>query len=69
MEAYIMSAFICDVGNPSASGYRMLLDNGEIKMIFTQPEWKEGLKYFRKLYQEGLLDPQSFTQAKINSWR
>ena len=27
-----------------------------------EPEWKEGLKYLRKLYSEGLIDKGAFTQ-------
>ncbi|MBP1933298.1 ABC transporter substrate-binding protein [Ammoniphilus resinae] len=41
---------------------RMLLNEGEIDVVFNKPEWKEGLSYLHKLYAEGLLAPESFTQ-------
>ena len=37
-------------------------DNGNIGVCFNTEEWREGLRYAHKLYAEGLLDPQHFTQ-------
>ena len=30
--------------------------------VYNTPEWKEGLKYLQRPLQQGLIDPQSFTQ-------
>ncbi len=50
IEAYLMSAFI-----PSDGGARYYIDNGKVKYTAVQPEYKEGLRYIKKLYEEGLL--------------
>jgi putative aldouronate transport system substrate-binding protein len=63
MESYLMSAFIIDPGNRGVSGHRMLLNSRKVTAAYAQDEWKEGLKYLRKLYEEGLMDPQTFTQT------
>ena len=41
----------------------MYVDNGKVKMAFAQPEWREGLRYIRKLYAEELIGPESWTQT------
>jgi len=41
---------------------RLYLDNGKVTASFMQPGWKEGLQYLNKLYSEGLLAAESFTQ-------
>lgn len=41
---------------------RIYLDNGKATVPYNQEGWKEGLKYLHTLYQEGLIDPQAFTQ-------
>jgi putative aldouronate transport system substrate-binding protein len=40
----------------------LLLDNGKVGAAFTQPEWKDGLAYTNKLYSEGLISKETFTQ-------
>jgi putative aldouronate transport system substrate-binding protein len=55
--AFFMNSFIYCDGNRS-----MLLYDGKIDVSFNKPEWKEGLKYLKGLYDEGLIDPESFTQ-------
>ncbi|UUZ97346.1 extracellular solute-binding protein [Paenibacillus sp. P25] len=52
-----MNAFIYDHGDK-----KLYLDNGKVTVPYNKPEWKEGLKYLRKLYAEGLIDPQALTQ-------
>jgi len=37
-------------------------DNGKIEVPYNKPEWKEGLKYLRRLYADGLMDAQALTQ-------
>lgn len=40
----------------------MILRNGEVYYAATSDEYKEGLKWLQKMYAEGLIDPESFTQ-------
>lgn len=58
MDGFLMNAFIYDDGQN-----RMNVDeNGKVYPAFTQPQFREGLKYMHRLYAEGLLDPQAFVQ-------
>ena len=43
-------------------GERIEIRDGELLYIATDDGFKEGLKYMRRLYREGLLDPECFTQ-------
>jgi putative aldouronate transport system substrate-binding protein len=42
--------------------YETMVINGQVELGHMQPGFKEGLKFFNKLFEEGLLDPESFTQ-------
>lgn len=55
-EMFVMSAFVEKDMND------MIVNNGKVDVVFNKPGWKEGLTYLRKLYAEGLLAPESFTQ-------
>jgi putative aldouronate transport system substrate-binding protein len=57
-ELFLMNSFLYyDKGN-----YGYYVDNKTIKSALTQDAYKEGLKYMRRLYAEGLLYEGSFTQ-------
>ncbi len=56
---YIMSAF-----QKVGVGESLILDNGEIVYPYATDGYREGLRYMKKLYDEGLLSPQTFTQTK-----
>lgn len=43
-------------------GTKFNFDTNEFYFADTTEEYKEFLKYFRKLYEEGILDPETFTQ-------
>lgn len=45
---------------------KIYLDNKKVTYSPIQDNYKEGLKYLNKLYAEGLLNPESFTQDKDN---
>lgn len=45
---------------------KLYLDNGTVTYAPVQDNYKEGLKYLNRLYSEGLLNPESFTQDKDN---
>ncbi len=59
---YLMNPFVYYQTVSTPSGY--YLDNGTIKAPFVEDGWKEGLKYLNKLYAEGLIDPQAFTNTE-----
>lgn len=40
----------------------MNVDNGTIVPVYAQEEYREALRYMNRLYEEGLLMPQSFSQ-------
>lgn len=56
LDPYFMSPFIV---NPDT---RLILNEGSVQVTFSTPEWREGLLYLKRLHDEGLLDPNSFTQ-------
>ncbi|PZE22861.1 ABC transporter substrate-binding protein [Paenibacillus xerothermodurans] len=66
IDQYIMNAFITNNvdGSPPNPEKRFFVSNGKVDVPFNKPEWKEGLKYLHKLYAEGLIAPQSFTQDR-----
>lgn len=45
---------------------RMYVDNGTVVYAPIQEGYREGLRYLNKLYAEGLLNPESFTQNSSN---
>ncbi|MBR1970662.1 MAG: extracellular solute-binding protein [Clostridia bacterium] len=55
IEAYLMSAFI-----PTEGNVRWYVENDKVKHVAVQDEYKEGLKYIKKLYDEGLLYEDTF---------
>jgi putative aldouronate transport system substrate-binding protein len=54
---FLMNAFIYDDDHTY-----LTLNNGKVDIAANKPEWKEGLKYIKSLYDEGLIDPGAFTQ-------
>lgn len=48
------------------SEYRVI-NNGEISFAYTTEEWKEGLKYIRRFFTEGLV-PDSILTQDWNQW-
>ncbi|MFS0726593.1 extracellular solute-binding protein [Paenibacillus sp. 1P07SE] len=60
IDDFLMNAFILnEKGNDN--NY-LLINDGVLDVNFNKPEWKEGLLYLHRLYSEGLLMPESFTQ-------
>ena len=56
--AFFMNAFVYTGGsNPP----HLMLNRGRIESPMTTPEWREGLRYLSRLYEEGLLSSESFT--------
>lgn len=49
-------------------GRGFIVNDGKIEFQLNKEEYRDALTYLRKLNQEGLLDPQAFTQAK-DDWK
>lgn len=60
VDGFLMNAFIY---KPSTEHYN-IVENGKITNIAVKPEFKEGLKYIRKLYKEDLMAPESLTMDR-----
>ncbi|OXL82310.1 hypothetical protein BCV73_03855 [Paenibacillus sp. SSG-1] len=58
ITGFLMSAFIYNTD----TNYFYVHD-GTVGMAAIQPEWREGLAYIHKLFREGLIDPEVFTQS------
>ncbi|UVI32642.1 extracellular solute-binding protein [Paenibacillus spongiae] len=54
---FLMNAFIYD--NDEDFFY---MKDGKVQLAANQPEWRQGLEYVNKLYSEGLIDKEAFTQ-------
>ena len=57
VDPYLMSSFIYNDGDK-----RMLAIDGRITVSYDKPEWKEGLKYIKRLFDADLLALETFTQ-------
>lgn len=62
LDDFLMNAFVYNSKDPNAPG--LFVKDGKVTATFDKPEWKEGLSYLRRLYKEGLIAPESFTQDK-----
>jgi putative aldouronate transport system substrate-binding protein len=60
---YFMNAFIYDPQGTSGNNQSTLvLNNGKVDLQANKDGWKEGLKYLKGLYADGLIDKGAFTQ-------
>ena len=54
---FLMNAFLYNDGD------RYLhMEDGQVQFQANKPEWRDGLRYVASLYEQGLIDPQAFTQ-------
>lgn len=61
LTGFLMNAFTLSTG---ANWDYMYVEDDEIKVAYTQDGFREGLEFLNKLYEEGLLDDESFTLDK-----
>jgi putative aldouronate transport system substrate-binding protein len=59
MDSFLMNAFTL---TPIETD-RLTLTDGTVTPAYTQPEFREGLRYLRALYADGLIAPEAFTQT------
>ncbi len=57
IDGFLMNPFVFNAG---PSSLRLMIENDTVVPSFIQPQWREGLKYLRKLYAEGLMDQEVF---------
>lgn len=58
LDGFLMNAFTYS----PASADRLYLKNGKVTLSAVQDGFRDGLKYLNKLYKEGLINPEAFTQ-------
>ncbi len=52
--------------NPTVAG-GLVVNNGKIEYAVMKDEYRDGLRYMHKLFEEGLLDNQTFLQDNTSS--
>ena len=60
---FLLSAFIYNDGRT----FLYINDDGLADFAANKPQWREGLRYLRRLYENGLIDPQAFTQDRTTA--
>jgi len=63
MNAFIPAGGQDDSGDSSLSGFEFIID-GDLKFTANKDAFREGLRYIRKLYTEGLMDVAALTQDR-----
>lgn len=58
LDLFIMSAFV------EKDFKLMYVKDGKVHVSYNEQGWKDGLEYLAKLYREGLIAPQTFTQDR-----
>ena len=59
LPSYIMNAFVYS----PVSGSKLYVEDGKVKVSYAQNGWREGLRYYKRLYDEGLMDNESFSMT------
>lgn len=62
VSAFLMNAFIVDDYTEKNAGTFLSVKDGKVDFAANKDEWKQGIEYLNKLYEEGLIDPAAFTQ-------
>ena len=57
LDGYLMNPFEYNDARD-----RLYLDGGNVVAAFTTDGWRDGLRYMSRLYDEGLIDQEGFTQ-------
>ncbi len=61
IDGFLMNPF-----QLTSENNKLYVDNGTVTFAPVQEGYKEGLKWLNRLYEEGLINPESFTQDKDN---
>lgn len=57
LDLYIMNAFTYDDAKD-----RLIIRDGRIEVVYDDPEWREGLRFMNRLYEDGLIHQEAFVQ-------
>ena len=57
LDLFFMNSFLFNPGPPW-----LVLQDGRVAPVYNTPEWRDGLRYLHRLYAQGLIDPQTFSQ-------
>ncbi|MGH2557799.1 MAG: extracellular solute-binding protein [Thermomicrobiales bacterium] len=57
LDSVFMNAFIFNPGEPW-----LTVSSGEVIAVYARPEWQEGVQYLARLYAQGLIAQETFTQ-------
>lgn len=60
VQSFLMNAFTYF----SVNNEYYVDDGGKVIMPYDSADWKDGLTYMHKLYKEGIIAPESFTQSE-----
>lgn len=55
----LMQSFVYD----SPQNYKLFVEDGVVKVSYAEEGWREGLRYMKRLYDEGLLDNELFSMT------
>jgi len=56
---YLMNPFVYS----PVSSTKLYVENGEVKVSYAQEGWREGLRFYKRLYEEKLMDNESFSMT------
>ncbi len=59
IDRFFMNSFLYNPGEPW-----LRLTDGRVDFVANKPEWREGLRFLRSLYDDGTLTPQLFTTTR-----
>ncbi|MEA4890699.1 MAG: extracellular solute-binding protein [Clostridiaceae bacterium] len=62
MSAFGMSIMNSFVYSPAGDN-KLYYEDGKVKVSYAQDGWKEALRYYKKLYDEGLMDNECFSMT------
>ena len=62
VDRFVMNAFLYNPGGDTTGGWLAVAD-GTVEFVATKPEWRDALRYLRGLYDDGLIDRQTFTMT------
>lgn len=62
VNLFLMNAFVYDAF-AGQTQYQLTAQEGQLSAPFITPEYREGLRYIRRLVEEGLLSPMSYSQT------
>lgn len=62
LSNFIMGSFMYNPGPFWFNPAWLFVDDGNVDITVNKPEWREGLQYLNRLYEQGLIADETFTQ-------